>query len=103
MTRSERITPITAVEGISTNINIQCDLNRHNNALYWRINDRDYDLYSVPDIFIIDGYEVLTLKNVNRNMNGWRFFCFTVSIDSNNELRSIRRGQVAELTVVHGM
>jgi hypothetical protein len=64
---------------------------------YWEIQDRVYDLYGVPEIFEVRGYEALRLVNVDRRMNGWTFRCFT--IENENELNL---GQITTLEVVHG-
>ena len=53
------------------------------NALYWRINDQDYDLYSVPGVFNIDE-NVLILHNITIAVHRWRLQCFTINEDSLN-------------------
>ena len=48
----------TAVEGVSRNINILCDLDRQFYPLYWKINEYIYDQYNVPEIFTVVGHEL---------------------------------------------
>ena len=87
-------------EGISTNVNILCDLDRQFYPLYWRIQESIYDLYTVPEIFIVRDHEAITLPTVDRRMDGWRFQCFMV--EPNNE-DYINPGVITELSVIYGV
>lgn len=89
----------TVVEGISTNIDILCNLDRRTDALYWKINHLIYDLYSVPKIFTILEHEALSLAEVDRRMNGWRFQCFTINPNIEGGLNL---GRITVLVVVYG-
>lgn len=89
--------PKTAVEGLSTNVDFLCDLDRQFNPLYWDIQGRVYDLYSIPALFTVRGHEGITLGDVDRRMNGWRFQCFT--IDPSTE-EGFNPGLVTILTVI---
>jgi hypothetical protein len=66
------------VENVTTNVDIVCGLDH---PQYWKIQDRVYDLYGVPEIFEVRGHEALRLANVDRRMNGWTFLCFTIDDD----------------------
>ena len=66
------------LEGLSTNIDILCDLDRQLHPQYWEIRGRVYDLYSIPEVFEVRGHEAIRLPNVDRRMDGWTFRCFTI-------------------------
>ena len=87
-------------EGISTNVNILCDLDRQFYPLYWRIQERIYDLYTIPEIFIVSFHGAIALPTVDRRMDGWRFQCFTVEPNNKDYLNS---GAITELRLVYGM
>ena len=89
----------TAVEGVSRNINILCDLDRQFHPLYWKINELIYDQYNVPQIFTVVGHEALVISDVDRRMDGWRFQCFTVNPSSSDGLTP---GFVTILTIIYG-
>ena len=95
---SECQTPVvkTAVEGVSRNLAIVCDLSTFQ---YWKINELIYDKYNVPQIFTVE-YEGIVISNVDRRMDGWRFQCFTVDPNSSDGLRS---GSVFILAIIYGM
>lgn len=97
MVGSENTTIKTVVEGFSTNVNIQCNINHGNSTIYWIINGQAFDLYDVPQVFKV-GYEALTLSRVDRSMNNWVFQCFT--IDYNHE-RNLNLGLITELRVLY--
>lgn len=86
------------VEGLSINVNIPCNLNQQTGALYWKINDLIFDLYSVPELFETNGYAGLTIPRAHRGMDGWRFQCFTVA-DVNSDFNL---GELTILTVLYG-
>lgn len=89
---------IRVVEGLSSNINIPCDLDRQFHPVYWKIQGRVYDLYSIPRIFEMISHESITLPTVDRRMNGWTFQCF--AIDPANE--GLNEGTYTTLTVLYG-
>ena len=90
---------ITVYEGISTNVNILCTLDKEQpEPLYWKINENLYDLYNFPKIFISVTYGTLTLPFVNRRMDGWEIQC--VRVTSTKELL---HGEMTLLRVLHGM
>ena len=88
-----------AVEGLSKNINILCDLDRQFHPVYWKIENQIYDLYNVPAMFIVRGHEAISMPEVDRRMNGWRFQCFTVEPTNEDGLNP---GQVTILMVHFG-
>ena len=93
---SQATISVTAVEGRSINVAVLCDLDREFHPLYWEIEGRVYDLYSIPDVFLVMEHEALLIPEVDRRMNGWRFQCFT--IDPNME-GNLNPGQITLLTV----
>lgn len=99
LARSQSTTTRTVVEGISTNVDILCNLDRQTDALYWKINHLVYDLYNVPKIFTILEYKALSLAEVDRRMNGWRFQCFTINPNIEEYLNL---GRITVLTVIYG-
>ena len=90
----------TAVEGVSRNINILCDLDRQFYPLYWKINELIYDQYNVPQNFTVVEHEALVISDVDRRMDGWRFQCFTVNPSSSDGLTP---GFVTILTIIYGI
>lgn len=71
---------ITVVDGVSTNVNILCNLDEQaNTILYWNISGLVFDLSSIPDIFVINGHESITIPAVDRRMDNWTFQCCTVN------------------------
>ena len=88
-----------AVEGVSINVDILCNLVRQFHPLYWRIQGRIYDLFSIPELFIIREHEAITIPTVDRRMDGWDFQCFTVDPRQEN---SLHPGQITNLTVWYG-
>lgn len=90
---------VVAVEGLSMNVNILCDLDRQFHPLYWRIQEQIYDLYGVPAIFRVRGFEAITITSVDRRMDGWRFQCFTIDPSAEGGLKP---GLVTTLTIVYG-
>jgi hypothetical protein len=81
---SQRMTPKNVVEGLSTNVDILCSLDRQLHPQYWKIEGRVYDLYSVPEIFEVRGHEAVRLANVDRRMDGWTIQCFTIGNEEDN-------------------
>jgi hypothetical protein len=67
---SQGVTVKNVVEGLSTNVDILCGLDRQLHPQYWEIEGRVYDLYSVPEIFEVRGHEAVRLANVDRRMDG---------------------------------
>lgn len=90
-------TPVTVVEGLNTNVNIQCDLDLvvDTNALYWSINGSVYDLYNLPKEFEVTGNKAIILPHPDRNNDHWIFQCFTLASTD-------RTGLITELIVVYG-
>lgn len=86
---------MTVVEGISTNIVIPCNLVHFTGALYWKINDLIYDLYSVPG-FIVDGYSSITLPTASKRMDGYIFQCLALENDN------LLQGDTTTLQVIDG-
>lgn len=68
-----------AVAGISTNINIQCNLGRQVEAPFWFINVSVYELFSirlyVNFIPTVESYSLLTIPTVTEDLNGTIFQC----------------------------
>lgn len=72
----------TAVAGISTNINIGCNLNRQQAAPFWRINNTVYELFSISCTFlpagvipVVDSYSGLTIPRPIVDLDGVIFQC----------------------------
>jgi hypothetical protein len=74
----------TVVEGLSSNVDIICNLDRQFHPLYWSIADRIFELYNVPEIFSSISVEAITLGSVSRRMDGWRLQCFALDPSSEN-------------------
>ena len=89
---------LVAVEGLSANVNILCNLDHETGPLYWRINGLVFDLYSVPEAFEAEGYVGLVIPRVHRGMDGWTFQCFTVA-DARNSYFNL--GELTILTVIY--
>lgn len=72
-----------AVEGVSTNINIQCNLGRQGVAPFWIINGSVYELFSIPVTFLplvtpipmVESYSALTIPMVTVDLNETTFQC----------------------------
>lgn len=89
----------TLIEDVSINVDILCGLDRQFRPLYWDIQGRVYDLYSVPSVFSINEDGDLRIATVDRRIDGWRFQCFTV--DPNNE-EWLNPGQITIVAVIYG-
>ena len=89
----------TVVEGLSTNIEIPCSLDRHLHPLYWNITDKVYELFSVPAVFTARSPDAITLASISRRMDGWGLYCF--AIDPTNE-NGVIAGVTTVLNVLHG-
>ena len=76
----------SVVQG-DTNVIISCNfLNHKSITLYWRINNKDYDLYSVPaGEFKID-QNVLKLAYVTMDIDQWTMQCFTIDFTNEDNL-----------------
>ena len=63
----------TAVEGVSTNINIPCNLGGEVEAPFWFINGTSHELFSiplnVPYIPMVDSFAGLTIPVVTLNLS----------------------------------
>ena len=67
---------------------ISCNLLNHHKSitLYWKINNKDYDLYSVPArVFKID-QNVLKLAYVTMDIDQWTMQCFTIDFTNEDKL-----------------
>ena len=84
---------------MSENVDILCNIGRQHQPLYWRIQERIYDIDSVPGFFLVQGHDGLKIPTVDRRLNGWRFQCFTVDF---NTAGGINPGQINELNVFYG-
>jgi hypothetical protein len=89
----------TVVEGLSSNVDIICNLDRQFHPLYWSIEDRIYELYHVPEIFSSISVEAITLESVSRRMDGWRLQCF--ALDPSRE-DGVMAGVITTLEVLYG-
>lgn len=79
-------TPIQiAVEGISANIFISCQLGRESDAPFWFINNVAYELLNIPIDFpfipIVDSYSQLTIPVVSLDLNDTHFQCASFYTD----------------------
>ena len=74
---------------------ITCELDRTSCPLYWSIGDKIYDLHSLPEIFVVEDYNLRVLR-AHRIMDGWSFYCFI--IDDGNKLI---QGRITELRVYY--
>ena len=86
-----------AVEGISTNIAIQCGLDRQMAAPFWRINDHVYDIFHAPAYFRVESYTALTIPEVSQAFDDYTFQCVLID-HMTNQIREIQ-GIKTELTV----
>jgi hypothetical protein len=89
----------TVVEGLNSNVDIICNLDRQFHPLYWSIEDRIYELYHVPEIFSSISVEAITLESVSRRMDGWRLQCFAFDPSSENGRIA---GIITTLDVLYG-
>lgn len=78
----------TAVERVSTGINIRCNRGRGEQAPFWFINHTLHELFSIPIEFpfipIVDSYTTLTIPVVTAELNNTFFQC--VVIETNGEV-----------------
>ena len=88
----------TAVEGVSANINIPCNLDRGEEAPFWFINETAYELLSIPLDFpyipTVNSFSQLTIPVVTINLNNTQFQCASFGEDG-----SLRQGIAVLLTV----
>lgn len=85
LSSQQQIIDQVAVEGLSTNINIQCSLGRQGVAPFWIINGSVHELFGIPSTFlpeitpavipIVDSYTALTIPVVTRELNDVTFQC----------------------------
>ena len=81
----QTFTEQTAVAGFSTNINIQCNLNRQAAPPFWLINGTAYELFSIPFQFQagiipeVNGYSALTIPEVSSSLHNLYFQCVVAS------------------------
>ena len=70
--------------GVSTNIVINCDLARQDEAPFWMINGSIYELFSIPHSFLSNGVPVIptvnsfatiTIPQVTTDLSGTVFQC----------------------------
>ena len=82
---------MTAVAGVSTNINIQCNLNRREEAPFWFINNTVYELLNIPLDFpyipIVNSFSQLTIPVVVLELDNTHFQCASYEEDG-----SVRHG-----------
>lgn len=71
-----------AEEGISTNINIPCDLARLGMGLLWKINGRLYNFSNIPRQFEVEGFSSLRIPIATLDLNGTLFQCVYPSMNS---------------------
>ena len=90
----------TAVEGVSDNVMILCDLHLQMAAPFWRINNRVYDIFHVPAYFKVESYRTLTIPKVSRSFNNYTFQCILID-HTTDPIREIN-GTLTVLTVVEG-
>lgn len=64
-------------EGVHVDILCNLDIRRFH-LLYWRIEGRIYELYSVPAVFRVSGGKDLSIR-VDRRMDGWSLQCFAIN------------------------
>ena len=89
----------SVVEGLNTNTDILCNLDRQFHPLYWDIQGKIFDLGSIPSTFTVRGHEAISIPAVNRSMDGWRFQCFTIDLTS---LDGLNHGLITILNVFFG-
>lgn len=77
----------TAVEGVSMNINIPCNLGRQEHAPLWNINGTSYELFDIPLRFsfipVVDSFTELTIPDVSLELNNTIFQCVLIEPDGN--------------------
>ena len=86
-------------EGVSTNVDIQCNLDRHLHPKYWIIQGRLFDLGNVPEVFTVTGDEVIRIREVDRRMNGWRPQCYSTDSTNGNDFNL---GVLTVISVFYG-
>ena len=86
-----------AVEGVDTNIVIQCGLDRQMAAPFWRINDHVYDIFHIPAYFRVESYTGITIPEVSQAFNDYTFQCVLIDYMT-NQIREIQ-GITTILTV----
>ncbi len=89
-THSQETTRRQVAEGISRNVEILCALN---GWIYWRINGLIYSRDGLPDIYNIEGNNLI-LPNVDRTLDGYMYQCL-----GNGE----QFGSITILDVLYGM
>ena len=88
--------------GLSTNINIQCNLNRQAAPPLWLINGTAYELFSIPFQFQpgiipeVNGYSALTIPKVSSSLDNLYFQCIVASANG------VVNGSITRLIVVDG-
>ena len=90
---------LTAVAGVSTNINIRCGI--RTNAFFWRINGLVYGALHVPDEYRVCDVTVcdpthLIIPVVLEEMDGNTFQCFSINYQNN----AVHMGRQTMLTVL---
>ena len=90
----------SAVAGVSTNINIRCDIGT--DAFFWQINGLVYgalhvpDEYRVCDVTVCNPETSFTIPVVLEEMDGNTFQCFSIDYQNN----AVHLGSQTMLTVV---
>ena len=90
----------TAVEGISTNINIPCNLGRLRAAPLWKINGILYELTSLPSYIIVESFSLITIPTVTIGLNNTTYQCVIYDEDRPNNLLP---GIITRLIVISGI
>lgn len=82
---SQQQTEQQAVAGISTNINIECNLGRKNETPFWIIDGTVYELFSIPTTFlpdvspavipVVESYSGLTIPLATVELDETTFQC----------------------------
>ena len=87
-----------AVEGISININIPCNLGRGEGAPFWFINNTAYELFSIPLNFpyipTVNSFSQLTIPMVVLELDNTLFQCAII-----DESGSLLQGMAVLLRV----
>ena len=89
-----------AVEGISTNINIPCNLGRLGAAPLWKVNGTLYELTSLPSYIMVDSFSLITIPTVTIGLNNTTFQCVIYDADRPNNLLP---GTITRLIVIPGI
>ena len=88
-----------AVAGVSTNINILCNLDRDEEAPFWFINNTAYELFSIPFDFpyipTVNSFSQLTIPVVVLELDNTLFQC--ASYEDNG---SVNHGKAELLSVM---